>query len=180
MHGSSKRQLQLLEEQAMLGPRKRRDNIFLNGLAEIHFDWHTTRRTHGFMLFHADVVGRFKAVGGPGRFGGVTPFTRGELASFDAPYEVTTTASQADPASLRRFSREVETWHNNAHMAVEMALGVDMMNPKTNIYVEEFWKLHYFIQARFAAELRRFRPGVKQPTVIARIEDRHHPFVPRI
>lgn len=180
MHDASKRQLQLLREQAMLGPTRRRSRIFLNGLAELHFDWHTTRRTYGFLLFHADVIGHFKAAGGPGRFDGVTPFTLDELSSFGAPYEVTTIASQDDPESLRGFSRELETWHNHAHMSVEMALGVDMMNPRTNIYVLEFWRLHYFIQARFAAELRRFRPGVQQPTAIARVEDAHHSFVPKI
>ena len=43
-----------------------------------------------------------------------------------------------------------------------MAIGMDigradeMMDPALNIYLREFWRLHYFINARFLPELRRY------------------------
>lgn len=183
MHNNSKAQLEALKNQAMLFPAgAQRRLAFFNGLGPIHFAWHTNARSHGFLLFHWEVIKQFKAVGAPAEFGGVTTFKSSDLVNFGAPYNVSLTVSKGDVAALRNFSSAIEQWHNNAHMQIQMGTGLNMMNPMTNIHLREFWRLHYFINAKFEAKLRSYRQSSSQsiPTVIAGIEANAHSSVPRI
>lgn len=110
MHENDKKELRLLREQAMLRPAGRRRQRALNGLGEIHFDWHTTRRTYGFLLFHADVIRQVKAVSVPARFGGVRPFSREELSGFWAEYHVTAQVGRGATDALRRRRGTIRSW----------------------------------------------------------------------
>ena len=85
-------------------------------------------------------------------------------------------------AALRAFSSAIETWHDDAHMKIQMATGLNMMNPMTNINLGEFWRLHYFINARFEQKLKTYRQSASQsiPTVITQIESQAHSSVPSI
>lgn len=183
MHNNSKAQLEALRNYAMQflpGPARR--TAFLNGLSPIHVAWHSNPVSHGFLLFHWEVIKHFKAVGGPAQFGGVTAFTPMELSNFGAPYNVNVPVARGDLAALRSFSSSIQSWHNGAHMDIQNATGLNMMNAGTNIYLREFWQLHYFINAKFENKLRSYRHSSTQsiPTVIAHIESGHHSSVPKI
>lgn len=147
---------------------------FFKKLGPIHGQWHTANnhgtQSIGFLLFHWELIQRFKAVGGPAHFGGVTPFTTAQFTQFGQPYNVTTVVKANDINSLEQFSNDLEDWHNNAHMAVGMAFHINLMNPKTNIKLVQFWQLHYFINARFDEKLAKYKAGVAIPTLIAQLE----------
>ena len=98
------------------------------------------------------------------------------------PYRVRVTVGKGDIDALESFSLAMERWHGAAHMAIGQAEGVDMMNPLTNIRLLQFWRLHFFINAKFEAKLRSYRQRSNQaiPSVIASIETANHPFVPFI
>jgi hypothetical protein len=183
MHSNSKAQLEQLKNLAMqfsAGPARR--TAFLNGLGPIHVVWHTTPVSHGFLIFHWEVIKHFKAVGGPAQFGGVTAFTTTQLTNFGAAYNVNVTMGRGDIAALRAFSSAIQSWHNGAHMRIQAATGLNMMDAGTNIYLREFWRLHYFINAKFESKLRSYRQVSTQsiPTVIANIESNNHSLVSRI
>jgi len=183
MHNDSKAQLQALKNYAMQFPAgSARRNAFLNGLGPIHVAWHTNPVTHGFLLFHWDLIKQFKSVGGPKQFGSIKAFTAAQLANFGAPYNVNVTVGQGDIAGLRNFSLAIQQWHNGAHMEIQNATGLNMMDAGTNIFLREFWQLHYFINARFERKLRSYRSSSNQsiPNVIAQIESNQHSSVPRI
>jgi hypothetical protein len=61
-------------------------------------------------------------------------------------------------------------------MAVGMAIGrvSEMMDPAQNIYLREFWRLHYFINARFLTELRRYDKLGTARAKIERLGTQHH------
>lgn len=65
-------------------------------------------------------------------------------------------------------------------MAIGMATGVDMMEPLTNINHVEFWRLHYFINAKFFQQLRRYDQVGSNARRIGKIEQLHHTDVGRI
>ena len=103
MHSNSKAQLEALKNQAMqFAPGPNRRLAFLNGLGPIHFVWHTTSRSHGFLLFHWLVIKHFKAVGCPAQFGGVTAFKKSQLASMALPI---TSALRLERVTWRRCAR---------------------------------------------------------------------------
>ena len=79
-------------------------------------------------------------------------------------------------ASLAGFSQAIEGWHGQAHMAVGMAIGreTEMMDPTQNIYLREFWRLHYFINGRFLPELRRYDTSGTARAKIERLGTEHH------
>lgn len=147
---------------------------FLKKLGPIHNNWHVVHNSGtaqtGFLLFHWELIRRFEAVGGPAHFGGITPFTTQQLTSFHAPYNINDIVTTGNANSLEQFSSDFEDWHNNAHMAIGMAFHVNMMNPKSNVKLVQFWQLHYFINARFEKKLADFRPATGIPTVVAQIE----------
>lgn len=183
MHASSKAQLQAIRLRAMaLPPGFGRARAFLSLLGPIHDNWHSTVTVHGFLLFHWQVIRHFRAVGGPALFGGISPFTTAQFANrYNAPYNINIPVTPGNTQALAAFSAAVEDWHNGAHMRIEMRDGVNMMDPRTNIFVRQFWRLHYFINARFEEQLRSFDPpGTPASGVVARIESNNHNMVPLI
>jgi len=186
MHAASLAQLQTITDQAMQQPvGQARVDAFLNALGPIHEAWHMTpmsQRKLGFLLFHWHVVQHFGTVGGPAAFGGVTPFAPSDFRRFGWPYNVAVTVGRGQINALETFSQDVENWHNRAHMAIGMAFGVDLMNPRTNIKLVQFWQLHFFINSAFEKKLRTFRRSSSQRllAVVADIESRNHASVPDI
>src|SRR5437867_3870294 len=87
---------------------------FLKKLGPIHAQWHSQHNvgagTLGFLLFHWELIERFKKVGGPAHFSGVTAFTTQELASFQVPYDVHDAVKKGDVGSLELFSEDIEIW----------------------------------------------------------------------
>lgn len=153
---------------------------FLNQLESGHANWHGRTfgaRALGFLTFHWTVIKYFRSAGCPTLWsGGVRPFREVDFAGFGWPYDVTARAANGNFQSLADFSRAIETWHNEAHMAVGMAFNIanDMMDPRVNIYYREFWRLHYFINGRYLAELRRYDAKGGPVAKIERLEATHH------
>ena len=104
--------------------------------------------------------------------GGISPFSNGELAGFHADYNVNVAVGKQNLPELEDFSNELEAWHNDAHMNIGMAIHQNLMNPKTNVKIPAFWRLHYFINDRFEEKLQLFRasPADSVPQVIAGLE----------
>jgi hypothetical protein len=186
MHAALKAQLQTIvttaKQQPVGAPRV---TAFLNALGPIHRDWHSvppSARTYGFLLFHAEVIRLLKSVGGPAYFGGIPPYKLSDFQNFGRPYNVTFTVAPGSVADLETFSTDIEDWHNRAHMAIEMSTHLNMMDPLTNVQLRNFWRLHFFIQARFVSRLNMFRHIAGQTTAgtIAEIETVDHAAVPSI
>lgn len=160
--------------------------LFLNELESMHVNWHSrtfNARRLGFLSFHWYVIEAFKRARCPRLWsGGVRAFRNADFNAFGWPYSVTTRASAGDFNSLADFSLAMESWHNDAHMAVGTAFGIanDMMNPGVNIYYREFWRLHYFINGKFLTELRRYDPAGTAKRKIERLETDHHHEMHRI
>jgi hypothetical protein len=78
---------------------------------------------------------------------------------------------QGDLAGLENFSSDLEAWHNGAHMNIGMAIHKNLMNPRTNVRIREFWRLHYFINDRFEKQLGNYGgAGSNVSQVIASLE----------
>ncbi len=186
MHAGLLNQLQGITNQAMQRPAGQgRVDAFLGPLGPVHEAWHSTptsQRKLGFLLFHWHVVQQLKTVGGPASLGGITPFTRAQFRQFGWRYNVTASVRRGRIDELETFSQDVENWHNRAHMAIGMAFGVDLMNPRTNITLKQFWQLHFFINNEFEKKLKTFRrtAGQNAVAVVADVEKRNHSMVPDI
>jgi hypothetical protein len=154
--------------------------LFLNRLEAIHNNWHRrtfSARRLGFLVFHWTVIEEFKRAKSPSIWrGGIRPFRPKDFTDFGWSYNVSTRASNQDINSLADFSGEIESWHNEAHMAVGMSFGIEseLMDPEVNIYYQQFWRLHYFINARFLRELRRYDPTGSAIKKIDRLENNQH------
>src|SRR5262245_9288481 len=111
---------------------------FLDRFAPLHNRWHTTslRNNLGFLLFHWHAKAALEKSRANRIWpGGVHAFTRANWKNqFNWPYTVANNVVAGDFNSLAAFSSEMESWHNEAHMAVEMVTGEEMMDPLTNIY----------------------------------------------
>lgn len=180
MHTLLKAQLDAVKQHAMTLPAGTpRAQAFLDGFGPIHLRWHRDfpRVTYGFLLFHAYVIKLFKATGGPKRVGGVKAYTRADFASFGWPYTVSDLVPKGDLGALRTCSVDVQNWHNDAHMFIGVATGVDMMDALTNINHQEFWRLHYFINQQFDQKLRTYAPGKKPTAIMQSIETQNHGWV---
>jgi hypothetical protein len=165
--------------------RRRRDPMyFIREFGPMHLRWHMLAfpaRPLGFLLYHWHVIQNFKKARGPQLWpGGVRPFTTADFANFGWPYQVTTTATDGDIESLAAFSLDIERWHNDAHMAIGMATGTPMMDPEENIRYLPFWRLHYFIDARFLDQLDNYDGRGSVARQIRRVERRRHSDVGRI
>lgn len=160
--------------------------VFLNGLESIHANWHRRRfatRGLGFLIFHWEVLEAFRRCLGPSIWSrGVKSFRPSDFTKFGWSYNVTSRASKDNLQSLANFSLAIETWHNEAHMAIGMAFDIEdeMMDPTVNIYYREFWRLHYFINDRFLREIRRYDSVGSVAAKIERIERDHHDSVHEI
>jgi len=183
VHLASKAQLQAIRLQAnTLPPGSQRARAFLALLGPIHESWHSTPTVHGFLLFHWEVIRHFRGTGGPTLLGGITPFSLSTFANkYNSPYNVNVQVLAGDDQALSAFSAAVENWHNACHMRISMRDGVDLMNPRTNIFIRQFWRLHYFINARFEEKLRTYSPSTTPVSqIIANFETQNHNFVPSV
>lgn len=152
---------------------------FIRRLGPLHARWHQEHNagqaTLGFLLFHWELIQRFRKVGadqGLGGLSGIHPYTEAQFANFGAPYNVNDTVNQGDVQSFEFFSGDLEAWHNDAHMQVGMATGHDLMNPRTNVRRPEFWRLHYFINDRFEEQLKKYAadPTSGPPDIVRPLE----------
>lgn len=152
--------------------------LFLQRFAPVHNRWHTTslRNNLGFLLFHWHAIAGLKKCHADQIWpGGVQPFTLADWKNkFQWPYTVNNAVVSGDFNSLAAFSSDMENWHNNAHMAVMNVTGEDMMNPLTNIYLRNFWRLHFFINDRFLEALSTFDGNGSAVKQIGRIEKNYH------
>ena len=148
--------------------------VFIRQLGPVHAQWHAEHNnlahpaTPGFLLFHWELIERFRAVGadkGLGGLNGIKPYTEPQLANFGAAYTVLDSVSKGDVGELESFSGDLEAWHNDAHMAIGMATGRNLMNPRTNVRLREFWRLHYFINDRFEEQLANYSDDAVAATV---------------
>jgi hypothetical protein len=137
--------------------------VFIRQLGPLHAQWQVEHQAGqaalGFRLFHWELIQRFRAVAADAGLGGLTgiqPYTEPQLANFGAPYSVLETVSAGDVAELETFSGDLEAWHNDVHMQIGMATGRNLMNPRTNVRLREFWRLHYFINDRFEEQLAHY------------------------
>ena len=145
--------------------------IFIRKLGPLHGQWHQEHNqgvaTLGFLLFHWELIQRFKQAGadaGLGGLHGIHPYTEAQFSAFNQPYNVSQTVGAGNLNSFEIFSGDVEAWHNDAHMAVGMAIHHDLMNPRTNVRRPEFWRLHYFINVRFEEQLKHFGGAGSTPS----------------
>jgi hypothetical protein len=144
--------------------------VFIRKLGPVHAQWHVEHNqgvaTLGFLIFHWELIQRFKKSGadvGLGGLHGIHAYTEAQFSSFGQPYNVTETVSHGDVNAFEIFSGDVEAWHNDAHMAVGMATHHDLMNPRTNVRRPEFWRLHYFINHKFDEQLKHFSSSGATP-----------------
>lgn len=137
---------------------------FLGELEDIHDNWHRNRDFEGsfigFLSFHREIIFYYRRV--LRKHGQKLPraFTLGQLSAMHA-YE-----SWIDGLDNERiFSQAIENWHNSVHRNHH---DPDFMDPKKNIYLTDFWKLHLFLNNRFTRFLR---------TNGIRYQDVNHRFV---
>ena len=119
---------------------------YLDSFKTIHNKWHMDEMNTGtgtfggaaigFLSFHHEVlsvyVARFKPGLVPGPMGQPLPPYRPAIDN--AP-------------DARRFSSDVEGWHNLVHRNVAK-YGADFADPKKNIYLPRFWQFHAFIDQK--------------------------------
>jgi hypothetical protein len=150
---------------------------FIRLLGPVHDQWHAEHRlgvaTTGFLLFHWELIRRFKHVGADTGLGGlhpIKPYTEAQFSSFNAPYNVSARVTAGKVTSFEIFSGDVEAWHNDAHMKVGMAIHHNLMNPRTNVRRPEFWRLHYFINDKFEEQLTNYLPASAPGDAVAQLE----------
>jgi hypothetical protein len=160
---------------------------FLQGLSDIHFDWHAeSPTTYGFLLFHNRVVSYFRAIVLPAVEPTIEPFTDQEFQDMGVQLFQDDSTSVATLGELATFSGSIRSWHNDAHMGIQTATGTPMMDPRQNIFFRPFWQLHFYIDDRFQATLQQYgdraHPGqfVISSAIAGHIETRHHGWVPAI
>jgi hypothetical protein len=158
---------------------------FLEGLSDIHIDWHGSPVTYGFLLFHHRVVRYFKAiVDGPLGLG-ILPYSQSDLQPWGVP-EVPGASGVDTLSELATYSTRIQSWHNGAHSRIGQNTGAPMMEPGQNIFFAPFWRLHFLIDDRFTTCLTQYanraHPGsfVTLLAVASHIEAGHHTWVPRI
>jgi hypothetical protein len=151
--------------------------LFLQRLGPLHHRWHQTsvrRRTVGFLLFHWHLIVALKHCHSDKLWpGGVVPFTLANWSAFSWPYSVPDNVASGDFDSLAAFSHDIEIWHGEAHHAVMMATGEDLMTTTTNVLLRDFWRLHYFINARFLEALAAYDSAGTVTKKISKLEKQH-------
>lgn len=160
---------------------------FLEGLSDIHDDWHSEfTRTYGFLLFHARVVRYFTQIVGPVLNPPITAYTAPDLQNMNVqPFQFNVAAVDT-LSELASLSSAIEGWHNTAHTRIGSATGAPMIDPRQNIYFRPFWRLHFYIEDVFQAALAQYasrnHPGdfLTPMAVASHIEVAHHGWVPRI
>ena len=159
---------------------------FLQGLSDIHYDWHSQPRTYGFLLFHHRVVRYFDEIVNAPLQLGIVAFSSADLERMGVAALTASTSGVDTLGELATYSSAIETWHNSAHGRIEVATGAPMMDARVNIFYEAFWRLHKFIDARVQTGLTQYanrahRGSLATPFASARhIESAHHSWVVRI
>ena len=160
---------------------------FLEGLSDIHADWHgPNERTYGFLLFHHRVVGYFSRIVNRAINPPVAAFTAADFQAMNVQPFGGNLANVDTLGELAAASSAIESWHNNAHMQIGMATQSPMMDPRQNIFFRPFWQLHLYIDNLYGATLKQYRnrshPGqfLTDAAIAAHIEAGHHAWVPRI
>jgi hypothetical protein len=181
MHSVTLSQLQDFEDQATA---QGDPQLYLRLLSPLHFLWHTrSPRRVGFLLFHWHVIAHFKAAGLEAPMGVVAD----TVADFDAGGRFSAAGwtdvmggvpDATGLGDLESYSRAIEGWHNEAHMVIGDATGLDMMDPRANVFFPEFWGLHYFINAQFDHQLASYAAAVHPQLVtteqqVGHVEDEH-------
>jgi hypothetical protein len=180
MHSVTLNRLQQFEDQAK---QQNNPQLYLQLLSPLHYQWHTRSRRVGFLLFHWHVIEHFKAVGLEPLLhvhaDTVADFSPGgRFAEGDWQQMMGGVTDSQSLTDLERYSRAIEGWHNEAHMVIGEVTGLDMMDPRANVFFTEFWNLHYFINARFEEQLAAYAAAV-HPTLadaaarVAHVENEH-------
>lgn len=160
---------------------------FLEGLSDIHPDWHGENvRTYGFLLFHHRVVRYFNSIVNSQLQPQITAFTPSDLQGMGVQPFTTNLASIDTLAELASFSLSIESWHNTAHGLIGSATQTPMMDPSQNIFFRPFWRLHFYIDDMLRTVLQQYgnrqHPSqfVSATAVAGHLEASHHSWVPRI
>jgi hypothetical protein len=172
---------------ALAGSTSQDPGGFLQGLSDIHFDWHNeSPTTYGFLLFHNRVVNYFKAIVLPAVEPTIEPFTEREFRDMGVQLLQDDPASADTLGGLATFSSSIRSWHNTAHDNIGQATGTPMLDPRQNIFFRPFWQLHLFIDDLFQVALQQYGDQahtgqfVMPSAVAGHIEARHHGWVPAI
>jgi hypothetical protein len=207
MHVSTVYELRLFSSEA---ERTGNPMLFLDRLANQHDIWHgpATNRILGFLLYHHFVIENFKALNLDNMLK-VSPYSRDDFITggtfewkqqwdippdpprpeinkqvFDALLQRWTNLSSATTVDeLANFSFRIENWHNLVHYAVGRATNTPMGDPRANIYLTEFWNLHFLIQQEFERNLRSFGKSVNLANIdeiVEYIEEQEHSRVREI
>ena len=160
---------------------------FLEGLSDIHDDWHGPNvRVYGFLLFHHRVVRYFNAIVSPQVNPPVAPFTAAEFQAMGVQPFGGNLANVDTLGEAANASSAIESWHGPAHMQIGNATQTPMMDPRQNIFFRPFWQLHLYIDNLFRGMLQQYgnraHPGqfLMVSAIAGHIEERHHSWVPRI
>jgi hypothetical protein len=189
MHSVTLNRLQSFEDQAK---QQGNPQLYLQLLSPLHALWHdpARRRRVGFLLFHWHVIEHFTALGLEAAMH-VHPDTVADFSAGGRFAEADWNASMggvADSTSLQElvdYSAAIEGWHNEAHMVIGEVTGLDMMNPRANVFFTEFWNLHFFINARFEEQMASYakstHPELKDSAaIVSHIEEQHPSVIARV
>ncbi len=187
MHASTKTELTALTTRAVVLPAgPERWETYIAGLGEFQARWQALDasggRDYGFLLVGWETVRGFREVAGPARFGGVQAISEASLGAIGVPYAAARVlVPQGDIEALVRFSREIEQWYSGA-LAMMAYPGHEMGDAGKSVRLLDFWRLRYFVNARFEQKLRTFRDGREQTVaqVIASIEAQYPTRLPEI
>jgi hypothetical protein len=98
---------------ALAGSTSQDPGGFLQGLSDIHFDWHMESPTvYGFLLFHTRVVGYFKAIVLPAVEPTIEPFTEQDFQDMGVQLFQDDPANADTLGGLPSFSTSIRSWHN--------------------------------------------------------------------
>lgn len=160
---------------------------FLEGLSDIHFDWHDEiPPTYGFLLFHHRVVRYFNSIVNPQVQPQITAFTSNDFQDIGVQPFPANLANIDALVELANLSSSVQSWHNTAHGLIGSATQTPMMDPRQNIFFRPFWQLHLYIDELFLTVLEQYgnrqHPNqfVNATAVAGHLEVSHHSWVPRI
>ena len=123
---------------------------FLTELEDIHVRWHRDETFEdfpvGFLSFHREIIFYYRRV--LRKQGQKLPraFTLTQLSTMHS-YD----RSIDEVGSARTFSKDIQDWHNDVHNNHD---NPDFGNARKNIYLNDFWKLHLFLNNRFSRWLR--------------------------
>ena len=189
MHSVMLNRLRTFEDQAR---QANNPPLFLQLLSPLHALWHdpSRRRRVGFLLFHWHVIQHFTALSLDGvmhvQADTVADFsTSGRFAEGDWNASMGAVGDSTSLQELVDYSAAIEGWHNEAHMVIGDVTGLDMMNPRANVFFTEFWNLHFFINERFEEQMDAYAQATHPQlegaaAIVAHIEEQHPSVIARV